>query len=183
MFLFDKLFGVFAKKEKHEDEVVPAPVPAVPHPREEEPVAPGTQIHYSPELIERFKADHQRLLGLFGAIKSSAGKGDVASAAAHLEEFRGALQGHLLTENVRLYVYLEHALAGDAQSHMLMHEFRHEMDEIGKAVVAFLSRYRDLASRPDLADEFGHELEGIGKVLVQRIQREEQTLYPLYLPA
>lgn len=181
MFLFDKLFGVFGKKDKG-GEVMPAPVPVVPVPRAEEHVAPGTQIHYSPELIDRFKSDHQHLLGLFGAIKAAASDGDVATAATHLDAFRGALQGHLLTENVRLYVYLEHALAGDAQSHMLMHEFRHEMDEIGKAVVAFLGKYRDLASRPDLASEFGHELDGIGKVLVQRIQREEATLYPLYLP-
>ena len=175
MFLFDLLFG------KREQAVVAAPAPApVSAAPAEESAAPGTSIHYHPELIGKLTADHQLLLKLFGETSAAAAQGDVVAAAARLEEFRVTLQSHLLTENIRLYVYLEHALAEDAASHALIHEFRHEMDGIGKAVVGFLSKYRNLAAHPEQAAEFAGELAGIGKVLVERIEREEGTLYPLY---
>lgn len=187
MFLFDLLFG---KRDKTsaaaEDSGSATPAPDVaacaPGPAPAN-AAPGTKISYSPELIAKFKHDHQQLLQLFGATKAAATAGDVVTAAARLDDFRGALQGHLLNENIRLYIYLEHALAANPDSHALVRGFRHEMDEIGKAVVSFLAKYRELASKPELAAPFSEELDGVGAVLVQRIQREEETLYPLYMPS
>lgn len=172
MFLFDLLFG---KKD-----AAPAVATAPSMPAEQAVTAPGTNIHYHADLVDKLTGDHRLLLKLFGETQAAADGGDVVAAAARLEEFRVALQGHLLTENIRLYVYLEHLLADDAQSHQLIHEFRHEMDGIGKAVVGFLGKYRDLALHPELAGEFAEELAGVGKVLVERIRREEETLYPLY---
>lgn len=175
MFLFDLLFG---KKASAPPTDVPVPAPAAPA-----NTAPGTRIHYHGDLIDKLTGDHRHLLTLFGETQAAAGQGDVAVAAARLEAFRSALQAHLLTENVRLYVYLEHLLAGDPSSRDLIHEFRHEMDSIGKALVAFLGKYRELATRPDLAAAFADELAAVGGILVQRIEREEGTLYPLYTPA
>lgn len=183
MFLFDLLFG--KKPETPAAPTAGAPAPAraaAPAVAPGERVAPGTDIHHHPDLIARFMQDHQELLRLFGAVKEAAEVGNVTVAAERLEDFRTALQGHLLTENIRLYVYLEHALLSDPPSHALMHQFRHEMDEIGKAVVAFLTKYHDLAAHPEWARDFVNELDGVGKVLVKRIQSEEKTLYPLYLP-
>lgn len=162
----------------------PAAQPVVPEPA---PVqakhAPGTNIGYSPDLIAHLEADHQKLLQIFTAIGAAFNAGDLAGTAQRLEDFRGAIQAHLLTENVRLYIYLEHALAQDADSHALIHEFRLEMDGIGKAVLAFLGKYRQMETQPNLAASFGNDLGAVGNVLVERIKREESTLYPLYLPA
>lgn len=171
MFLFDLLFG---RREPAAPAAAAAEAPAPAS------AAPGTSIHYHPDLIGRLTADHQVLLKLFSEAGVAAVRGDVIAAAARLEEFRVALQSHLLTENIRLYVYLQHSLADDAASHALIHEFRHEMDGIGRAVVAFLGKYRDLAAHPERAGEFSAELAAVGKVLVERIRREENTLYPLY---
>jgi regulator of sigma D len=55
------------------------------------------------------------------------------------------------------------------------------MDAIGKAVLDFLARYRDMAVDKSLAGSFGADLSAIGNVLVQRIRNEEDTLYPLYM--
>lgn len=178
MFLLDLLFG---KRNKERATVEPVAATAAPV-AEPEAMAPGTRIHYSAELVDKLKGDHRKLLELFLGVKAAGEAGDMAMAAARLEDFRAELQGHLLTENIRLYVYLEHALAHDADSHGLMRSFRHEMDEIGKAVVGFLSKYRELASNPVLATTFVPDLEAVGKVLVERIRREEDTLYPLYMP-
>ena len=146
-------------------------------------MAPGTNIRFSPDLVAHLEADHQKLLQIFTDIGNSFTATDLPATVHHLEDFRGAIQAHLLTENVRLYIYLEHALAQDAESHALIHEFRLEMAGIGKAVLAFLGKYKELAAQPNLATSFGADLSAVGKVLMERIQREESTLYPLYLPA
>ena len=178
MFLFDLLFG----KKKSE----PAPPAAAPSAPAQAPhgagSAPGTAIHHDPALIAALKRDHELLLEIFGAIGQASKAGDLAGVQKRLEHFRIALQDHLLKENVRLYVYLEHLLREDPTSHQLMHGFRHEMDDIGRAVVAFLGKYKGIAAHPELAASFANDLEGVGQALAGRIRREEDTLYPMYEP-
>lgn len=185
MFLFDLIFG-----KKKRPAGTPAVAPAEPPPRkswrpEAPPVggagsAPGTAIHHDPALIELLKADHRLLLELFGGIGQASRTGDLAGVERRLDQFRAALQDHLLKENVRLYVYLEHLLKDDPASHELMHGFRHEMDGIGRAVVRFLGKYKGIAGQPALAAGFPADLEAVGEALVGRIRREEETLYPMY---
>lgn len=173
------MFGFFRKSKAASAPVVePEPQPA-----KEALEAPGTKIRYDPQLIDKFKNDHHQLLGLFGGIKSAFDAGNYALVAENLDKFRSGLQAHLLVENVRLYIYLEHMLAGDETSYELVHGFRREMEGIGRVAVAFLTKYKMIGVDKDLAESFGRELDGIGKVLVDRITREEETLYPLYLPA
>jgi hypothetical protein len=174
MSFFKQLFNLFfGSSDEPAAEAAPAAERAA-------PVAPGTNIRFHPELIDKLKDDHQLLLSLFGETSHAAAQGDVAAAAERLEAFRTALQGHLLIENIRLYVYLEHVFADDPASFSLIHEFRHEMDGIGKAVIKFLLKYEELAAHPEQAKAFAQDLAAVGKVLVSRIEREEGTLYPLY---
>lgn len=165
------------------DSPPPQPVSrATPPPATAGGPAPGTRIHYHPELVQQLSDEHLVLLQTFGAVQAAAAGGNLVEAATLVDTFRTQLQGHLLTENVRLYIYLEHQLAQDPSSFALIHEFRQEMDGIGKVLAAFLRKYQHLAERPELATAFVDELAGIGRVLVERIQREEATLYPLYAP-
>jgi regulator of sigma D len=101
--------------------------------------------------------------------------------AKHLKDFRHGIQSHLLVENVRFYIYLEHSLQQDPESLSMVHGFRQEMDSIGKAVLAFLNKYKDIDTHSDFAVPFGKDLEEVGAILIARIKREEETLYPLYL--
>ncbi|RDI98186.1 hemerythrin domain-containing protein [Dyella solisilvae] len=142
--------------------------------------APGTRIRYHPGLVPQLTTEHQALLHTFGSIRTAAIQGNLAGATERLEQFRVQLQSHLLTENVRLYIYLEHEFAQDPTSYALVHEFRREMDGIGKALAGFIHKYQNLAQQPDLATSFLEELARVGRVLMERIRREESTLYPLY---
>lgn len=175
MFLFDLLFG---KKTTPASPAAPvAAAPAAPAAS-----APGTTIHYDPRLIETLKEDHSLLIDIYKAIDAARSEGNLMTVQTRLDQFRMMLQDHLLKENVRLYVYLEHVLAGDATSHQLMHEFRHEMDDIGRVVVGFLTKYRQIGIHPELAAAFGTDFAAIGQALTARIRREEDTLYPMYAP-
>lgn len=179
MFLFDLLFGARKKVETPPAAAAKAPAPAQ---DDRSASAPGTRIHHDPALIAAFKSDHRLLLDIFTAIGAAAKAGDLAEVQKRLGHFRTVLMDHLLKENVRLYVYLEHLLKNDPTSHQLMHEFRHEMDAIGQVVVGFLGKYKAIASQPELAASFGTDLAAIGEALVARIRREEDTLYPMYAP-
>ncbi|RLJ67853.1 hemerythrin domain-containing protein [Sulfurisoma sediminicola] len=178
MFLFDKLFG---KKEAAPTTGLPATTPGAASARPQAS-APGTGIRHDPRLIEALKEDHRLLLDIYTAIDAARRTEDLLSVQTRLGQFRMVLQDHLLKENVRLYVYLEHVLRGDSVSHELMHEFRHEMDGIGRVVVGFLSKYREIGIHPELAAEFATDFAAIGQALVARIRREEDTLYPMYAP-
>ncbi len=170
MFLLDLLFGR-GKSERDEGGGKA---------HAQESCAPGTSIHHDPRLIAALKEDHELLLEIFHAVDKARKAGDLLTAQTHLDRFRLVLHGHLIKENVRLYVYLEHLLAGDPARQELMHGFRRDMDAIGKVVVAFLGKYKQIGAHPELAAEFGTDLAAIGKALVGRIQREEKTLYPMY---
>lgn len=174
MFLFDLLFG-----KKTAPATAPADVAAAPAPQAS---APGTAIHHDPRLITALKEDHRLLLDIYKAIDAARAEGNLLTVQTRLGQFRMVLQDHLLKENIRLYVYLEHVLKSDAVSHQLMHDFRHEMDDIGKVVVGFLTRYREIGIHPELAGDFSRDFAAIGEALVGRIRREEETLYPMYAP-
>ncbi|MDR2874556.1 MAG: hemerythrin domain-containing protein [Methylobacillus sp.] len=151
-----------------------------PHPAKPR-YAPGTRIAYDDHLIAQLQADHRKLLALFTATRNAFAAGDTAHTTENLEHFKSEIQAHLLTEEIRLYVYLENTLAGDEFNHTLMRNMHREMASIGHDVLGFLDKYSTLGKNPALNTSFAADLDHLGEVLVERIQREESTLYPLYI--
>ena len=147
-----------------------------------EGTAPGTEIHYHSDLVPELLNDHQILLKHFGEIVEAEKRGEFHRLPDLLEEFGSVLRGHLLKENVKLYIYLQHALANDPDNAVLMQGFRTEMHGISRTVTKFLKRYGQKEWDRQRREQFGADLDKIGEVLVRRIQTEEEVLYPLYLP-
>ncbi len=160
--------------------------PAPPPPVQVDPAspsAPGTHLHYDSTLVEELHADHKSLLDQFGAILKATELRDSATVLASLTQFGDDLRGHILKENVRLYVYLKHSLQADEDSLEIMHGFSREMHQIGRAVTDFLHRYTHENTWDDAHwVVFERDLKSVGGVLGKRIQTEEKMLYPLYLP-
>ncbi|MDP2831915.1 MAG: hemerythrin domain-containing protein [Pseudomonadota bacterium] len=147
----------------------------------EAPIAPGTRIHYDPHLVAHLIEDHRRLVALFGDIVAASQARDEGHLVPLLGTFGNAMRDHLLTENVRFYVYVQHA--GDAEQAAVVHGFQHEMREIGKVLTAFLFRHTKQEEwNDDTWSLFARELDEIAQVLTRRIATEENTLYPLYQP-
>jgi regulator of sigma D len=162
---------------------LPATASDIPAFNEGPDVHHGMAIGYSPDLIARLKNDHQILLKTFGLVGQAYARNDLPEVARQLRDFHHGLLGHLMTENIKLYVYLGGTIKHtDPESHELMLEFRQEMYGIGKAVLAFLNKYKEIDAHPALAETFGDDMKNIGAALVSRIRREEDTLYPLYAP-
>ena len=144
--------------------------------------SPSEGISYDDSLIENFQDEHKSLLRLFGVIKAAAEQKDFKRVQIKLKRFTSILRGHLLTENVKLYVYLSKELANDPENKEIIMSFRREMMQIGKVVNQFVTAYSKPVWSDDMREYFLPELLAIGEVLVERIEREENTLYPLYLP-
>ena len=178
MGFWSKLFNfVIGRSERK-----PAAASARPLLQEQAPLyAQGTRIAHDNQLIDRLLADHRQLVTTFTEIRQSFVGGDAPRAAALLGQFKSGIQEHLLTEEIKLYVYLQSALASDQMNRTLMRHMHHEMSLISQDVLNFLGKYDALGKVPALNETFLADLDKVGVVLTERIRREETMLYPLYL--
>ncbi|VAW62159.1 hypothetical protein MNBD_GAMMA09-282 [hydrothermal vent metagenome] len=164
-------FGLFKKKKKNVSSIADASY-----------AVGDTGIRYHPDLIDGMKADHVNLLNIYTDIQVASEAKNFKKVAIYLNEFRIGLEDHLLKENVNLYIYLSHLLKGDAMNSELIAKFRKEMDGIASIALKFLAKYESIGDDPNLREGFADEFATIGKVLGNRIKREEETLYTLYVP-
>lgn len=144
--------------------------------------APGTQLYYDAGLITRFHGHHGVLVNLIEKVRSSAVAGDYEQNKKYIRKFKLMLNEHLLEENLRLYTYLGHCLKDDNEGNELMQEMRKEMGSIGRAVTQFIRHYEEFGVDARNANKFIEELDGITAALTDRIEREERSLYTLYMP-
>ncbi len=166
----------FFKKNKPQKDVAETEIPY------QGGTAPGTSIHYQNELIPHLKSEHNTLLTVYDEIGKAVKKNDFELASSKLADFKRNLLTHLLAENIRLYVYLEHCFVNDSINSILVHDFRKEMALVGKIVMGFLKKYQSKGIDDKNVDSFMNEFVEIGRVLQERIQKEEVSLYPLYMP-
>ena len=141
---------------------------------------PERSIRYDPGLVDSLKNDHTELVAMYGQLGQDVKDGHFQRIPNALLAFKTRLEAHLLIENVRFYVYLEQAIAGDSDNMALIRDFRREMNTIARGVVEFVRRYQATRVTAENSLHFMREYEEVGKLLVMRIEREEGSLYPLY---
>ncbi|WP_428609657.1 hemerythrin domain-containing protein [Sedimenticola sp.] len=142
--------------------------------------APNTSIAYDTDLIETLEEDHQTLLAHYKQIEKNAIEQNFKAVQAELNRFKTLFHQHILLENVKLYVYLTHSLDPEGEPCKRARDMRREMRHIGKAVNQFIERYDIWPWEEEMESQFIGELEQIGNALVNRIETEEELLYPLY---
>lgn len=143
----------------------------------------GAHIQYSPKLVPDLQAEHRALLDGVDKLGQAHAAGDLAVAADLLEKLGGQLTAHLLLEDSRFYGYLEKGLVRDPRTRALVRQFRREMGSAGKIALSFLAKYRNIAEHAAFPGDFAADLASLVDLLRERIEREERTLYPMYLPA
>lgn len=144
------------------------------------PQAQTSGIPFYENLISDLKDDHQQLDIIYNDVIALVEKNKIEKAAARLKDYGALLKSHLLTENMRLYIYLQQKVADDAVNTQLVRAFRKEMDGIAMPVLNFLDRYANSLAIKNSLLEFTQEFRKINDSVHERMQREEQTLYPLY---
>lgn len=139
-------------------------------------------IQYDPKLVPQLEEDHAELLGTYGRVNVLLSEGRFEEIPKALKQFKTRLEGHLLTENVRFYNYVEQQLAEDPVNIDIIRDFRKEMNGIARTVVGFLKKYITTGVNASNFNAFRKEYRAIGEALQDRIQREERDLYALYWP-
>jgi hypothetical protein len=159
-------FGLFGKQKNDSEEALQS--------------LPGTEVYFHPTLVQDLLSDHVHLLELFGKIDAANKKGNTAQTIEALNIFSNELRQHLLIENTRLYIYLRHSLANMPKEAKIAREFQQEMRGIGKVLNQFVTKFSSDTWNDEEREAFGSQLSDIGGVLIQRIETEEEMLYPLY---
>ncbi|ROS05480.1 hypothetical protein EDC56_1010 [Sinobacterium caligoides] len=137
-------------------------------------------IQYDPNLINELERDHADLVTLFGRIwQEGFEQKDYLKTASLIREFKSQFQAHLLTENVKFYVYLEQSLSNDPYNLKIVKEFRYDMNNIATAAVKFCKKYQGHFNA-DRIVEFEGDYGAVGEVLTRRVSLEEKSLYVLY---
>lgn len=170
--------GFFRRMFGKDDDMQPMTAPEPPR-----PVKPAA-IGYDPKLIDSLQAEHARLGALFERIGKHDKAGEYAQVRSLLAHFKSSLQAHILTENVRFYSYLENALSSDAEDARTIHDFRRDMNTIARDVVGFVKTWQnsDFATTAE-RQQFSADYKKVGELLEQRLDSEENSLYPLYQPS
>lgn len=147
------------------------------------PAAAHRTIRHDPMLMDSLEKDHVLLKALFQRIGTLLEQNQIDEIRGELVNFKTRLEAHILTENVRFYTYLEQSLAGDMHNAELMRDFRREMNTIARGVVSFVKKYQSIhVTAQQFRAEFADDYRAVGELLAQRLEREENSLYPLYQP-
>lgn len=145
-------------------------------------IAGEAKVFYDPTLVERLKAQHLSLLEKGEAIQTAAATSDYPRIASLLESFRRVLRRHLSEENLHLYSYLLKSLSGDSDGAELVASVAWEMMEIDHRVLLFVDHYDEFGVNEHNVRKFKADLEKLRTLLHDRMQREEESLFTLYLP-
>jgi hypothetical protein len=141
----------------------------------------GATLAFRPELVAELTREHRLLESAFASLAAAHRSGDVEACIFRLRTFTNLLRAHLLKENLQLYRYLRHALAGTPEMAARTDALRREMQDIGRTLNAFTNAYLGATWNEARRRALGRDLIEIGQILAQRIETEERALYPLYL--
>lgn len=139
-------------------------------------------VDFDPRLIDSLLHDHAGLRQLFGQVGAAARTGSAHEIHALLLDFKSRFEAHILTENLRFYDAVEQTVADQPDVAMMVHAFRHEMEEIAHAVVHFVKKYRSRTFTADDRYEYAMDYAVVNRLLEHRLATEEDSLYRLYRP-
>ncbi|MBN2823813.1 MAG: hemerythrin domain-containing protein [Campylobacterales bacterium] len=141
-------------------------------------------LSYNGELIAMLQHDHQQLFEIFRDIQAQYKNDNTfASMESLINDFKLALEIHLMMEDTQLYGYLRQITPDESEDHAFVNEMQEEMSEYVKKIIKFIDKYSDEKSYTKNVAKFLDELGSVGMILTQRFNTEEERLYPLYKEA
>jgi hypothetical protein len=131
-------------------------------------------------LIGALESDHRKLLSIHEQIGRLKSERRYTEIPVQLVALRTRLESHMLTENVRLYAFLEHRFQGDFGRLAQVAEFRADANALLLAVLKFVKHHRRTTFDESRLLSFVDEHRHVGELLAKHSAREERHLYRLY---
>jgi regulator of sigma D len=126
-------------------------------------------------MIEQHRGLQKELGSVADLLESE--KPDSVEIDKSLKQFAKDLAVHLELENNVFYVRLLEKMKAKNQDTAKTEQFIVEMKDIGKAVMAFLEKYKDAESIAEKMEELKPEVRGIVAALNLRVESEESGVY------
>lgn len=145
------------------------------------PVTERRDIPHDPSLVTALSHQHRMLTMLLVKASSAAQQELYDEVRETLVQFKTGLADHLKRESAELHPYLTVHLKGE-ESEAILKEMRANSRYIERAVEGFLSHYASYPVNERTVDRFNMELSGVSEEFCERIEKEEASLYTLYLP-
>jgi len=138
-------------------------------------------LEYNRDFIKNLVNDHQRFFELYHAIKDQfVTNSDYDQMKKHIQNFKVAIELHLMMEDTKLYGYLRKIHQDNELLYELVEETQQETDEIADEVLEFIEKYSHEENYKSNINNFMNELEDMYRLLSKRIELEENKLFPLY---
>jgi len=136
---------------------------------------------YNPSLINQLKKDHKKIFDIYSELYNIfISNGEYKEIYNKLHKLKVMLSMHIRFEDTLLYSYLNNKYENDSNKLDFIAKADKEMKSISVVALSFI----DECSIPELYDKhrekFTEELKMIGDILVDRVEFEEDRLYPLY---
>lgn len=138
-------------------------------------------LPYDPALVAALTLEHRSLVSLLVRAKALAQRESYGEAMDTLQEFSQGLAGHLKRESAELHPYLTAHLKGEDRDRILR-EMRASSAHVEKAVEGFLKHYAGYPVGERNVGIFVMEIDGVSEEFCERIEKEEATVYTLYVP-
>ena len=162
------LMSFFSRKAKQAG--MQAPAGAEPH-----------ELPYDPSLVAALTLEHRSLVSLLVRAKALALRESYGEAMDTLHEFSQGLAEHLKRESAALHPYLTAHIKGEDRDRILR-EMRASSAHVEKAVEGFLKHYAGYPVGERNVGMFVMEIDGVSEEFCERIEKEEATIYTLYVP-
>jgi len=128
-------------------------------------------------LIDILKNDHKNLIEIYQKIDNYIEKNDFTNAKQELKKFINKYNRHILLEDTQLYITLEEQYKDKKQILKVIHSISKDMNSITRAITFFEKKYSEI--NENNKNEFKEEFREIGTILLDRVELEEERLYPL----
>jgi hemerythrin-like domain-containing protein len=127
------------------------------------------------------KRQHDFAVAIVGQIEAGiaawSGPGDAYPLALLIARLTGILRIHFVQEDVTLYPYMLES--SDERAAATARAYQAEMGDLGGRYEEFAARWGASAAIAEDFEGFRHESQGLFAALKRRIDRENETLYPL----
>lgn len=133
------------------------------------------------DLLPTLHAHHRAIGEIVDTINVELAKGDVAAVQGQLVRLKSAVLAHLALEDAQLYPALTQAARETklAVPTRVAMTYERNMEHVSAALKAFLEEYTQPQVQPSL-DDLKRDWELVARMLVDRMESEEDQLYPLY---
>ncbi|HEY1992129.1 MAG TPA: hemerythrin domain-containing protein [Gammaproteobacteria bacterium] len=161
------LMSFFSRKAK---QGVDTPAGTAPH-----------ELPYDPALVTALTLEHRSLVSRLVQAKRLAQQGRYGEVMDTLHEFSQGLAEHLKRESAVLHPYLGAHLRGEDRDYILREMYAGPV-HVKKAVDGFLKHYAGYPVGERNVGMFVVEIDGVSEEFCERIEKEEATIYTLYVP-